>query len=43
MKIDAGIPTNDPRESGKATKVLEDAGYEVRLLPKPRMIHFYPS
>ncbi len=28
MKIDAGIPTNDPRESGKATKVLEDAGYD---------------
>ena len=28
LKIDAGIPTNDPRESGKATKVLEDAGYD---------------
>ena len=28
MKIDAGIPTNDPRESGKAAKVLEDAGYD---------------
>ena len=28
MKIDAGIPSNDPRESGKATKVLEDAGYD---------------
>ena len=28
MKIDAGIPTNDPREAGKATKALEDAGYD---------------
>ena len=28
MKIDAGIPTNDPRESGKATKILEEAGYD---------------
>ena len=28
MKIDAGIPTNDPREAGKATKILEDAGYD---------------
>jgi len=28
LKIDAGISTNDPRESGKATKVLEDAGYD---------------
>ena len=28
MKIDSGIPTNDPRESGKATKALEDAGYD---------------
>ena len=26
MKIDAGIPTNDARESGKATKILEEAG-----------------
>jgi len=28
MKIDAGIPTNDARESGKATKILEEAGYD---------------
>ena len=28
MKIDAGIPTYDPRESGKATKALEEAGYD---------------
>mgnify|MGYP000052937493 CR=1 FL=1 len=28
MKIDAGIPTNDPREAGKATKILEDDGYD---------------
>ena len=28
MKIDAGIPTNDLREAGKATKALEDAGYD---------------
>ena len=28
MKIDAGIPTNDPKESGKATKLLEDLGFD---------------
>ena len=28
MKIDAGIPTDDPREACKATKALEDAGYD---------------
>jgi len=28
MKIDAGISTNNPEKSGKATKALEEAGYD---------------
>ena len=28
MKIDAGISTNNPEKSGKATKTLEEAGYD---------------
>ena len=42
MKIDAGIPTYDPRESGKATKVLEDAGYDGAFIPETSHDPFLP-
>ena len=42
MKIDAGIPTNDPRDSGRATKVLEDAGYDGGFIPETSHDPFLP-
>ena len=42
MKIDAGIESIDPRESGKAAKALEEAGYDGAFVPETSHDPFLP-
>ena len=42
MKIDGGIESVDPRESGKAAKELEDAGYDGGFIPETSHDPFLP-
>ena len=42
MKIDAGIESINPRESGKAAKALEEAGYDGAFVPETSHDPFLP-
>ena len=42
MKIDAGIESINPRDSGKGAKALEEAGYDGAFVPETSHDPFLP-